>query len=42
MYDMSALYEAQNVEDAIALRLAHPEAQIEGAFNGLTGKNLSV
>ncbi|MEA5142604.1 MAG: xanthine dehydrogenase subunit XdhB [Oscillibacter sp.] len=28
MYDMSALYEAQSVEDAIALRLAHPEAQI--------------
>jgi len=25
---MSALYEAQSVEDAIALRLAHPEAQI--------------
>jgi xanthine dehydrogenase FAD-binding subunit len=28
MYDMLALYEAQSVEDAIALRLAHPEAQI--------------
>ena len=28
MYDMKALYEAQSVEEAIALRLAHPEAQI--------------
>ncbi len=28
MYDMKALYEAQSVRDAVALRLAHPEAQI--------------
>ena len=28
MYDMKALYEAASVENAIALRLAHPEAQI--------------
>ncbi len=28
MYDMKALYEAQSVEDAVALRIAHPEAQI--------------
>lgn len=28
MYDMSALYEAASVEDAIRLRLEHPEAQI--------------
>ena len=28
MYDMKALYEALSVEEAIALRLAHPEAQI--------------
>lgn len=28
MYDMKALYEANSVEDAVALRLAHPEAQI--------------
>ncbi len=28
MYDMKALYEAASVEEAIALRLAHPEAQI--------------
>ena len=28
MYDMKALYEAGSVEEAIALRLAHPEAQI--------------
>ncbi len=28
MYDMKALYEAQSVSDAVALRLAHPEAQI--------------
>lgn len=28
MYDMAALYEAASVQDAVALRLAHPEAQI--------------
>lgn len=28
MYDMKALYEAASVEDAIRLRLEHPEAQI--------------
>ena len=28
MYDMKALYEAESVENAIELRLAHPEAQI--------------
>ena len=28
MYDMKALYQANSVEEAIALRLAHPEAQI--------------
>ena len=28
MYDMSALYQAQSVQDAIRLRLEHPEAQI--------------
>ena len=28
MYDMKALYEAESVEHAIALRLEHPEAQI--------------
>ena len=28
MYDMKALYEAKSVEDAIRLRLEHPEAQI--------------
>ena len=28
MYDMKALYQAKSVQDAIALRLAHPEAQI--------------
>lgn len=28
MYDMKALYEATSVDDAVALRLAHPEAQI--------------
>ena len=28
MYDMKALYEAASVEDAVALRIAHPEAQI--------------
>jgi len=31
MYDMKALYEAKSVEDAIELRLAHPEAQIIAA-----------
>ena len=28
MYDMKALYEAASVEDAVALRILHPEAQI--------------
>ena len=28
MYDMKALYQAASVSDAVALRLAHPEAQI--------------
>ena len=28
MYDMSAYYEAGSVADAVALRVAHPEAQI--------------
>ena len=28
MYDMKALYEAASVQDAVALRLEHPEAQI--------------
>ena len=28
MYDMKALYEAENVVDACRLRLEHPEAQI--------------
>ncbi len=28
MYDMKALYQAKSVQDAIALRLEHPEAQI--------------
>ena len=28
MYDIAALYEASSVQDAVALRLAHPEAQI--------------
>ena len=27
MYDMSALYQAQSVQDAIRLRLEHPEAR---------------
>ena len=28
MYDLKALYEAASVEEAVALRLEHPEAQI--------------
>ena len=28
MYDMKALYQAGSVEEAVALRLEHPEAQI--------------
>ena len=28
MYDMKALYEAYTVEEAVKLRLEHPEAQI--------------
>ena len=27
MYDMLALYEAKDVQDAVRLRLEHPEAQ---------------
>ena len=32
MYDMKALYEAESVENAVALRLEHPEAQIIAGF----------
>ena len=28
MYDIKALYEAESVQDAVRLRLEHPEAQI--------------
>ena len=28
MYDLTALYEARSVEEAVALRMAHPQAQI--------------
>ena len=28
MYDLRALYEAESVQDAIRLRLEHPEARI--------------
>ena len=28
MYDLKALYEAQSVQDAVRLRLEHPQAQI--------------
>ena len=28
MYDMKALYQAASVEEVVALRLEHPEAQI--------------
>ena len=28
MYDLKALYEAASVQDAVRLRLEHPEAQI--------------
>ena len=28
MYDIKALYEAQSVQDAVRLRLEHPQAQI--------------
>ena len=28
MYDMLALYEARNVQDAVRLRLEHPEASL--------------
>ena len=29
MYDMKALYQAESVQDAVALRVAHPDAQID-------------
>ena len=32
MYDLAALYEAKSVEEAVALRLAHPEAQIIAVY----------
>ena len=28
MYDLKALYEAESVQDAVRLRVEHPEAQI--------------
>ena len=31
MYDMKALYQAASVEEVVALRLEHPEAQIIAA-----------
>ena len=34
MYDMKALYEATSVQNAIELRLAHPEAQITSRADG--------
>ena len=34
MYDMKALYQAESVQDAVALRLAHPQVQIiAGGFS---------
>ena len=33
MYDMKALYQAASVADAVALRLAHPEAQISAGWS---------
>ena len=27
MYDMKALYQAESVQDAVALRVAHPDAR---------------
>ena len=32
MYDLKALYEAQSVQDAVRLRLEHPQAQIIAIF----------
>ena len=39
MYDMLALYEATSVENAVALRIEHPEAQIiaGGTDGGIFG-----
>ena len=34
MYDIKALYQAKSVKDAVALRLAHPEAQIIAGGRG--------
>ena len=42
MYDMKALYQAKSVQDAIELRLQHPEAQIiAGVFNCLSVTTIS-
>ena len=36
MYDIKAFYEAQSVQDAVRLRLEHPQAQIlAGGTDGL-------
>ena len=42
MYDMKALYQAASVEEAVALRLEHPEAQIIAAneYNASEGAQL--
>ena len=42
MYDMKALYEATSVENAIELRLAHPEAQIIACLLYTSGGSVGV
>ena len=37
MYDMKALYQAESVQDAVALRVAHPDAQIIAGGSPSTG-----
>ena len=38
MYDMKALYQAASVEEAVALRLEHPEAQIIAGGSDVLGQ----
>ena len=42
MYDMKAYYEAASVADAVALRLAHPEADIIARAMADIGKFLET
>ena len=42
MYDMKALYQAESVQDAVALRVAHPDAQIIAGGSDVLVQMLSL